>query len=103
MSKEELELEGVFLIKASTEDVFFNRRSKFFEVTGFNDFGMDSYEEDDEGGIWKLIAVATTDLHTLKDQMAKMKKYSWFFDRDCTIMHEGEYLLCDGKWKGETK
>lgn len=96
---EDDEIEGVFLIKAASKDTFFNRKSKLNAVTGFSDGYFDSYEEDDEGGIWKVITTASFDtVAELKAAIEKMRKYNWFFYHDSYLMLDSNYLFSDGKW-----
>jgi hypothetical protein len=91
--------EGVFLIEAKSKETFFNRKRKLEIITGFSDGFFDSYEEDDEGGIWKTISSAWfPTVKELKSALKKMKKYSWLFLSNSSIMLNGEYLFCDGKW-----
>lgn len=92
-------IEGVFLIKAKSKDTFFNRKSKLEAVTGFSDGYFDSYEEDEEGGIWKVITTAWfKNVDELKKAIKKMEKYNWFFISDSLLLLNGEYLYVDGKW-----
>jgi hypothetical protein len=90
-------VEGVFLIKASTQDVFFNRKEKLELLTGFSD-GMYDYSEED-GGIWKVITTAHFDsINELKQAIKKAEKFSWLYLRDSWILFEGEDLFSDGEW-----
>ena len=92
-------VEGVFLIEAKSENTFFNRKIKLEEVTCFSDGGFGSYEEDDEGGIWKIITSAWFEnIGELKKLVKKIEKYKWLFLSDSYIMLDGEYLFADGKW-----
>ena len=92
-------IEGVFLIEAKSKETFFNRKSKLEAVTGFSDGYFDSYEEDEEGGIWKVITTAWFEnVDELKKAMKKMEKYKWFFSSDSSLLLDGEYLYVDGRW-----
>src|SRR5574344_1049813 len=94
-------VEGVFLIEAKTKETFFNRKSKLEAVTGFSDGHFDSYEEDEEGVIWKVITTAWfKNVDELKKAMKKMEKYKWFFSSDSLLLLDGEYLYVDGRWGG---
>ena len=96
---DENDLEAVFLIKASSENTFNNRKRKLQEITGFSDGGFDSYEEDSENGIWKIIVNGYfSDLEDLKTSINAMKKYNWLFLSDSCIMSDGDYIFSDGKW-----
>jgi hypothetical protein len=96
---DENELEAVFLIRASSEDVFNNRRRKLQEITGFSDGGSGSYEEDNEGGLWKIIVTGYfNDLEELKLVIKKMEKYNWLFLSDSHILFEDDYLFSSGEW-----
>ena len=91
--------EGVFLIEAKSKETFFNRKRKLEIITGFSDGFFDSYEEDDEGGIWKTITSAWfPTVKELKSVLRKMKRYNWLFLSDSYIMSNGQYLFSDGKW-----
>lgn len=92
-------VEGVFLIEAKTHETFFNRKSKLEAVTGFSDGYFDSFEEDEEGCIWKVITTAWfKNIEELKRAMKKMEKYKWFFFSDSSLLLDGEYLYVDGRW-----
>lgn len=92
-------VEGVFLIEAKSKETFFNRKSKLEAITGFSDGYFDSYEEDDGGGVWKVITTACFEnVDELKNAMNNMKKYKWFFYSDSSILLDGEYIYSDGKW-----
>lgn len=92
-------VEGVFLIEAKSKETFFNRKSKLEAVTWFSDGYFDSYEEDEEGGIWKVITTAWFEnVFELKKAMKKMEKYKWFFSSDSSLLLNGEYLYVDGRW-----
>lgn len=96
---EDDELQGVFLIQASSEEVFNIRRKKLQEITGFTDGGFGSYEKDSECDVWKIITSAYFDtIEDLKSEIESMKKYKWFFYYDSHIMLDGEYLFSDGQW-----
>lgn len=89
-------IEGVFLLKASSEDVFFNRKNKLRELTGFDG---DAYEEDDEGGIFKLITTAYFDnMKEVKSAVERMKKYNWFFYYDSDLLLNGKEIFSGGRW-----
>lgn len=93
------ELQGVFLIQASSEEVFNNRRRKLQEITGFSDGGCGSYEKDSECDVWKIITSEYFDtIEDLKSVIENMRKYKWFFYFDSHIMLDGDYLFSDGKW-----
>ena len=93
------ELEAVFLIQASSEDVFNNRRRKLQEITGFSDGGCGSYEKVEGCDVWKIIVTGYfNDLDELKNDIQKMKKYNWLFLSDSSILFDGEYLFSDGNW-----
>jgi hypothetical protein len=92
-------IEGVFLIKAQSEQTFYNRKSRLQEITGFSDGGCDSYEQDEESGIWNLITTEHFDtVAELKTAIKKMRKYNWFFYEDFYLVLDGKYLFSDGKW-----
>ena len=92
-------IEGVFLIKAQSEQTFYTRKSRLQEITGFSDGGCDSYEQDEESGIWNLITTAHFDtVAELKTDIEKMRKHNWFFYEDFYLMLDGKYLFSDGKW-----
>ena len=65
-------IEGVFLIKASSVDVFLNRKSKLAELTGFAGC---AYEEDEDGGIFKIITTGcfcnTTEVKSVIERIFK--------------------------------
>ena len=92
-------VEGVFLIEAKAKETFFNRKAKLEAITGFSDGYFDSYEEDEDGGIWKVITTAWfKNVDELKKAMKKMEKYKWFFSSDSSLLLDGEYLYVDGRW-----
>ena len=92
-------IEGVFLIEAKTKETFFNRKYKLESITGFSDGHFDSYEEDEEGGIWKVITKAWfKNIDELKNAMKIMEKYNWFYSSDSSLLLNGEYLYVDGRW-----
>lgn len=89
-------VEGVFLLKASSKYVFFNRKNKLEAITGFTG---DAYEEDEEGGIWKVITTGVfDDIDELKTVIEKMKKYDWFFGYDSNLLLNGEEIYSEGEW-----
>lgn len=89
-------IEGVFLLKASSEDVFFNRKNKLRELTGFDG---DAYEEDDEGGIFKLITTGYFEnMNEVKSAVEIMKKYNWFFYYDSDLLLNGKEIFSGGRW-----
>lgn len=92
-------VEGVFLIGAKCKDTFWNRKQRLDEIAGFSDGGFGSYEEDEEGGCWRIITTAHFEtVDELKTAVKKMEKYSWIYLFDTSILLNGEYLYCDGKW-----
>lgn len=92
-------VEGVFLIEAKAEQTFFNRKRRLEEITGFSDGFFDSYEEDEEGGIWKVITTAWFEnVDEIKKALKKMEKYNWLFLSDSSILFEGKEIYCDGRW-----
>jgi hypothetical protein len=92
-------VEGVFLIEAKSRETFFNRKRKLEEITGFSDGFFDSFEEDDEGGIWKIITTAWfKDVVEIKKALNDMKKYKWLFLWDSSILFDGKEIYCDGRW-----
>ena len=94
---EDDELQAVFLIQASSEEVFNNRRRKLQEITGFSDGG--SYEKVEGCDVWKIIVTGYfNDLEELKNDIQKMKKYNWLFLSDSCILFDGKYLFSDGEW-----
>jgi hypothetical protein len=94
---EDDELQAVFLIQASSEEVFNNRRRKLQEITGFSDGG--SYEKVEGCDVWKIIVTGYfNDLEELKNDIQKMKKYNWLFLSDSCILFDCEYLFSDGEW-----
>lgn len=89
-------IEGVFLLKASSKDVFFNRKNKLEAITGFTG---DAYEEDEEGGIWKVITTGVFEnIDEVKTVIEKMKKYDWFFGYDSDLLLNGKEIYSGGKW-----
>lgn len=95
-----LNLEGVFLIEAKTKETFYNRKRKLEEITGFSDLGFDSYEEDEEGGVWKIITNAYHDnIEETKTVIAKMKKFKWLFLSDSHILLDDKCVFSNGNWK----
>ena len=96
---EDDELEAVFLIQASSENVFNNRRRKLKEITGFSDGGCGSYEKVEGCDVWKIIVTGYfNDLDELKNDIQKMKKHKWLFLSDSSILFDGEYIFSDGDW-----
>jgi hypothetical protein len=92
-------VEGVFLIEAKSRETFFNRKRKLEEITGFSDGMLDSFEEDEEGGVWKVITTAWFEnVEEIKKALGKMKKYNWLFLSDSSILFEGIEIYCDGQW-----
>lgn len=92
-------VEGVFLIEAKAKETFFNRKRKLEEITGFSDGFFDFYEEDEEGGIWKVITTAWFEnVDEIKKALKKMEKYNWLFQSDSSILFEGKEIFCDGRW-----
>ncbi len=92
-------VEGVFLIKAKAKETFFNRKRRLEEITGFSDGFFDSYEEDEEGGVWKVITTAWFEnVDEIKKALKKMEKYNWLFQYDSSILFEGKEIYCDGRW-----
>lgn len=92
-------VDGVFLIEAKAKQTFFNRKKRLEEITGFSDGFFDSYEEDDEGGIWKVITTACfKNVDEIKKALKKMEKYKWLFQSDSSILFEGKEIYCDGRW-----
>jgi len=92
-------VEGVFLIEAKSRETFFNRKRKLEEITGFSDGMFDSFEEDEEGGVWKVITTAWFEnVEEIKKALGKMKKYNWLFFSDSSILFEGKEIYCDGRW-----
>lgn len=90
---------GVFLIEAKSRNTFLNRKRQLEKITGFSDGFMDAFEEDDEGGIWRLITEASfDDIDDLKKSFTKMRKYNWLFLSDSCVMFDNEYIFSDGKW-----
>ena len=93
------EVEGVFLIEAVAKNTFLNRKKKLEELTGFSDGMFDSYQEDEEGGIWKTISQAEfKSVDELKKTVIAMKKYNWLFLSDSSILFEGSEIFCNGRW-----
>ena len=93
------ELEAVFLIEASSEEVFNNRRRKLQEITSFSDGGLDSFEEDSEGGVWEIIVTGYfSSLENLKEEIKVMSKYQWLFLSDSCILSDGDYIFANGEW-----
>jgi hypothetical protein len=92
-------VEGVFLIKAKSRETFFNRKMKLEEITGFSDSMSDSFEEDEDGGIWQVITSACFEnVDEIKTAIAKMAKYKWLFLSDSSILFDGKEIYCDGRW-----
>lgn len=92
-------VEGVFLIAAKSRSTFLNRKSKLEEITGFSDGGFNSFEEMEDRAVWKVITHCSFDsLGSLKKAILLMKRYNWFWLEDSTLMQDGAYLYCEGKW-----
>ena len=92
-------VEGVFLIEAKAKETFFNRKRRLEKITGFSDGYFDSYEEDEEGGVWKVITTAWFEnIDEIKKALKKMEKYNWLFKYDSSILFEGKEIYCDGRW-----
>lgn len=90
-----IDVEGVFLIIASKEHVFLNRKHILNEVFGYS--GFDSYEHN--GGVWKLIATATFDsMDEVKRAMGCMREFQWFLGEDSTLLVDGKEIYSDGVW-----
>lgn len=92
-------VEGVFLIEAKLKQTFLNRKQRLEEITGFSDEMFDSWEEDREGGLWKVITTAwfpSTD--EIKAALTKMRKYKWLLLLDSCLLFKGKEIYCDGKW-----
>jgi hypothetical protein len=95
---EDCSIEAVFLIKASTKDVFFNRLRKIQMTSGFYG-GSDAFEEDEEGGIWKVIMLGGFETtQEVKESITILDKYSWLFISDSSVMIGGKYFYCNGKY-----
>ncbi len=93
------ELEAVFLIQASSEDTFNNRRRKLQEMTRFSDGGCGSYEKDEECDVWKIIVTGYfSSLEELKEELKTMSKYKWLFLLDSCILSDGDYMFSGGTW-----
>ena len=93
------ELEAVFLIQASSEDVFNNRRRKLQEITGFSDGGCGSCEKDEECDVWKVIVTGYfSSLENLKEKIKIMSKYKWLFLSDSCILSDGDYIFSHDEW-----
>ena len=59
---------------------------------------LDSFEEDEEGGVWKVITTAWFEnVEEIKKALGKMKKYNWLFLSDSSILFEGKEIYCDGR------
>jgi len=92
-------IEGVFLIEAKTEETFHNRRRKLEELTGFTTDNFDAYEEDEDGGVWKVITTAHfNNVDEIKKALEKMRRHKWLYLLDSTLLLEGKELYCDGRW-----
>ena len=90
-------VEGVFIIQAKSKETFLNRKTKLEQITGFSDGYFNSYEEDDEGGCWKIITTAWFEnVDEIQKALKKMEKYNWLLDFN--ILFEGKEIYCDGKW-----
>jgi hypothetical protein len=93
---EEEELQAVFLISASSQDVFNSRIRTLQEVTGFSG---DSFEKDFEFDVWKVITTAYfNDFEELKLSIKKMQEYEWLLLSDSHILIDDEYLFSAGEW-----
>ena len=92
-------IEGVFVIAAKSIDTFLNRKGKLEDITGFSTDGFDSYEEDEDGGCWKVITTAKFEsLIELKQKMDQLKKYEWLYWFDSDLLFNGNEIFSDGKW-----
>ncbi len=92
-------VEGVFIIEASSKDVFKNRFRRVEELTGFSTGGFDSYEKCDGGGAWRIITTAEFEnLEAVKAAFQKVIKFKWFFDLDSSLLINGKEIYCDGRW-----
>jgi len=92
-------VEGVFLIEAKSRDTFFNRKRKLEKITGFSDGFFDSFQEDDEGGIWKIITTSCFEnVDEIKKALKDMEKYKWLLLSNSSILFDGVEIYCDGRW-----
>lgn len=93
-------IEGVFLIEADNEEQFFDRKNLIRDISEFCDVGFDSWEEYEEGGLYRLILSAYyPDVASIKKAWEEMtEKYEWLFKEDSSILFEGLELWSDGKW-----
>lgn len=93
-------IEGVFLIEAENEEQFFDRKNLIHDMSEFCDGGFDSWEEDEEGGLYKAILSAYyPSVALIKKAWEEMTdKYEWLFKEDSTILFEGLELWSGGKW-----
>jgi len=90
---------GVFIIEAKSKETFFNRKRRLEEITGFSDGFFDTYEEDEEGCVWRVITTAWFEnVDEIKKALKKMEKYNWLFLSDSSVLFEGEEIYCDGRW-----
>lgn len=92
-------IEGAFIIEAKSKETFFNRQQKLEDITGFTTGGFDSYEEDEDGGCWKIIVTSQFEsLKELKQKMNQLKKYKWFYWLDSDLLFDGKEIFSGGKW-----
>lgn len=93
-------IEGVFLIEAADTDEFLQRRDELINSSEFCDPSLISYEEDEEGGLFKTIMEAYyTDVASIKKAWEELtEKHEWLFKDDSSILFEGLELWSDGKW-----
>jgi len=97
--KEDDCLVGVFVIEAESEEEFLNRKEKFREITGFTDDGFDSYEEYEEGGLWKVVtSVFFKNKDEIKKDLKEMENYDWLIEGGSRIVFERQNIWCEGKW-----
>lgn len=92
-------VEGVFYIRASSRDILLKRTRILEETTGFSDGGFNRFEEDDDGGFWKVITTYYFEsIDEVYKAMKRMEKYSWFWDDASALLINGKEIFSDGKW-----
>ena len=100
----EINVDIVLLIEAETEEILIDRAKKVFMSGGLR-CNINSYEEDEEGGLWKIIT------NSYFDNVSEVKKwfnkarleFEWLLDSDSYLVVDGEYLYSSGEWIASTE
>lgn len=93
-------IDGIFLIKADNEEDFFDKKNLIRDISEFCDGGFELWEEDEEGGLYKVILFAYyPNIAALKKAWEEMtEKYEWLHKEDSSILFDGLELWSGGKW-----